>query len=77
MIQDKIAAGPAIFAAEPEPKSHPDPINELRASIIAENKLILCPLFTSLPSLLYKKLNLYLKQLKIILTKKPRADNQP
>ena len=54
MIQDKIAAGPAIFAAEPEPKSHPDPIKELRASIIAENKLILCPLFTSLPSLLYK-----------------------
>lgn len=41
-IQDKIAAGPAICAAEPEPKSQPEPIKEFKASIIAENKPILC-----------------------------------
>ena len=44
-----------MLAADPDPKSHPDPINELRASIIAENKLILCPLlFTASPIFIIK-----------------------
>ena len=41
-IQDHTAAGPAILAAEPAPNNQPEPINELRASITAENKPILC-----------------------------------
>ncbi len=41
-IQDKIAAGPAILAADPDPNSQPDPIKEFRANRIAENRPILC-----------------------------------
>mgnify|MGYP006976483233 FL=1 len=41
-IHEIMAAGPAILAADPEPKSHPDPIKEFNASIMAENKPILC-----------------------------------
>ena len=41
-IQERIAAGPAIFAAEPEPNSQPEPIKEFKANIIAENRPILC-----------------------------------
>lgn len=41
-IHERMAAGPAIFAAEPEPNSQPEPINELSASMMAENSPILC-----------------------------------
>ena len=40
MIHEITAAGPATRAAAPEPNSQPDPINELKASITPEKRLI-------------------------------------
>lgn len=37
-IQEMTAAGPAILAASPAPNSHPDPINEFRASKMTDVK---------------------------------------
>ena len=39
-IHDKIAAGPATFAAVPAPNNHPEPIKEFKASITPENSVI-------------------------------------
>ena len=57
-IQDNIAAGPAILAAEPAPNNQPEPINELRASMIAENSPILCRFSFSTQSLIPTPMNI-------------------
>ena len=48
IIHEIMAAGPATLAAVPAPNNHPEPINEFRANITAENNVILCPLILSM-----------------------------
>lgn len=49
ITQEIIADGPATRAAAPDPNNHPEPINELRANITPENKLIWCFFNVSTP----------------------------
>ena len=49
ITQEIIADGPATRAAAPDPNNHPEPINELRANMTPENKLIWCFFNVSTP----------------------------